>query len=92
MTVGPVDTGDYVMVTGDPTSMQTAVAIKPNSVAIQANTSYFQSYTSGIMDSIKCGTRIDHAVVIVGYNNTNSPPYWLVRNSWGTSWGEQGYF
>jgi len=39
-----------------------------------------------------CGTSLDHAVVIVGYNTTNNPPYWLIRNSWGTSWGESGYF
>jgi len=84
--------GDYRMVTGNPTSMQSAVAIKPNSVAIQANTSYFQSYTGGIMTSAACGTNIDHAVVIVGYGTSGSTPYWLVRNSWGTSWGESGYF
>ena len=38
-----------------------------------------------------CGTQIDHAIVIVGYNTTNNPPYWTIRNSWGTSWGESGY-
>jgi len=84
--------GDYVMVSGDPTSMQSAVATKPNSVAIQADTSYFQSYTGGIMSGTACGTSIDHAVVIVGYGTSGSTPYWLVRNSWGTGWGEQGYF
>jgi len=66
-TIGPADSGDYVKVAGNPTAMQAAVAIKPNSVAIQANTTYFQSYTGGIMSGTACGTSIDHAVVIVGY-------------------------
>jgi len=86
-TIGP-SPNDYVMVTGDPTDMQSAVAIKPNSVAIQADTSYFQSYTGGIMSGTACGTSIDHAVVIVGYGTSGGVPYWLVRNSWGTGWGE----
>ena len=90
-TVSPTD---YVEVAADPTSIQSAVAIKPNSVAIEADTSYFQSYTSGIMSGTACGTNIDHAVVIVGYGTdaTSGVAYWLVRNSWGTSWGEAGYF
>lgn len=38
-----------------------------------------------------CGTMLNHAVVIVGYNKTNSPPYWIAKNSWGTAWGENGF-
>jgi C1A family cysteine protease len=83
----------FVAVSGDPASMQSAVAVKPNSVAIEADTAYFQSYTSGIMDSTACGTTLDHAVVIVGYGTSSTGvAYWTVRNSWGTSWGENGYF
>jgi len=66
--------------------------IKPVSVAIQANKLVFQLYTSGVITSSKCGTNIDHAVVAVGYGTDPTyGAYFLVRNSWGTSWGESGY-
>ena len=82
----------FVSVAGDPASIQSAVAIKPVSVAIEADTYYFQSYTSGILDSTACGTTLDHAVAIVGYGTSAAGvAYWTVRNSWGTSWGEHGY-
>ena len=59
----------------------------PLSVCLDANG--FNSYTSGIMSV--CGNSVDHCVQAVGINTAASTPYWLVRNSWGTSWGESGY-
>jgi C1A family cysteine protease len=72
-------------------ALKEAVFKQPVSVAIEADTKYFQSYSSGILDDVKCGTNLDHAVVIVGYGSENGKDYWIVRNSWSSSWGENGY-
>jgi C1A family cysteine protease len=65
--------------------------MQPEVVAIEADTRYFQSYSSGILDAAACGTNLDHAVEIVGYGVDGGKKYWTVRNSWGASWGENGY-
>ena len=72
--------------------MTAAVNLGPIAVAIDASSIEFQSYTGGIItNSTACGTDLNHAVTIVGYNGLNNPPYFIVRNSWGASWGEYGY-
>ena len=68
-----------------------AVSQGPVSIAIEADTRYFQFYKSGVLDSSDCGTNLDHGVLIVGYGTEDDKPYWLVKNSWGPSWGEDGY-
>lgn len=77
----------------DVLSIQTAVAGMPASIAIEADTAYFQTYTSGVLtDAAACGTTLDHAVIAVGYGtDATAGPYFLVRNSWSASWGDQGY-
>lgn len=77
----------------DTTSIKTAIAQQPVAVAIEADTSYFQSYTSGVLtNAAACGSNIDHAVTAVGYGtDATYGGYYIVRNSWGTGWGSKGY-
>jgi cathepsin L len=73
-------------------ALKTAIAVGPVSVAIEADTFVFQFYSSGILNSKACGTNLDHGVVAVGYGvDASNKPYYIVRNSWGTSWGQKGY-
>jgi len=63
----------------------------PVSVAIQADQSVFQNYSGGILNSTACGTDLDHAVTGVGWGVEGGVQYVLVKNSWGTGWGDGGY-
>lgn len=81
----------YDVKPNDQVSLKAAVAKQPVSIAIEADTRYFQSYSGGVLTSTSCGTNLDHGVLIVGYGTENGQDYWLVKNSWGTSWGENGY-
>ena len=75
----------------DQVSLKGAVGLGPVSVAISADTRYFQSYTGGILDSIACYTELNHGVLVTGYGTDNGKKYWTVKNSWSSTWGEQGY-
>jgi len=87
-----IDVTTYKNVTPDsPADMKAALAQQPLSVSIEADKRVFQTYSSGVLDSTLCGTQLDHAVLAVGYGTENGQEYWLVKNSWGTSWGDQGY-
>jgi cathepsin F len=64
-------------------------------IAIAMDAGVLESYTGGIIvpsEGTCSQVQLDHAIVIVGYDFTGSIPYWIVRNSWAETWGEQGYF
>lgn len=71
-------------------ALMEAITQQPVSIAVEADKSVFQSYKSGIMNGA-CGSNLDHGILAVGYGTQSGQDYWLVKNSWGTVWGEQGY-
>ena len=71
--------------------LKEAVSRGPVSIAIEADTKAFQLYTSGVLTGDACGTNLDHGVLIAGYGEESGTEYWLVKNSWGPSWGDEGY-
>jgi len=60
---------------------------QPVSVAVEADKAVFQHYTSGVLDSPLCGHKLDHGVLTVGYGDD----FYIVKNSWGATWGDSGY-
>jgi len=74
------------------TYLKHAVSQQPISIAIQANLPSFQFYSRGIYNDSDCGGDLDHGVLLVGYGmDDNNISYWLLKNSWGPKWGENGY-
>eukprot|EP01084_Bolivina_argentea_P302402 521967_1 len=81
----------YTDVTADSESgLEAAVAEGPVSIAIEADQKAFQFYSGGVVDG-RCGDRLDHGVLVVGYGTQDGTKFWKVKNSWGDSWGEDGY-
>ncbi|GAB4817105.1 hypothetical protein N2152v2_004151 [Parachlorella kessleri] len=74
------------------TLFKQALQTSPFTIAFYASDPTFKSYKGGVYNPTKCGNPwlVDHAVLLVGYNNTESS--WYIKNSWGATWGEKGYF
>merc|ERR1712185_801946 len=74
---------------------QFAQALEETPVSICVNAGVWNDYTGGVMTSAACGPMgamyQDHCVMAVGFNTLAPTPYWIVRNSWASTWGEQGY-
>lgn len=83
----------YVDVTPNSSSqLKAAISLGPVAVGVEADSTAFLMYAGGVISGAGCGTSIDHGVLAVGYGKTSSGlEYVTIKNSWGTSWGEQGF-
>jgi len=80
----------YATSNSDESTMQSNLASwGPLSICVDAEP--WQDYTGGVLMASDCSNSLDHCVQLVGYDLTQSTPFWIVRNSWGADWGENGY-
>lgn len=87
----PVATiSSYKDVDQSESALKNALAKQPVSIAIEADQTSFQFYSSGVLTE-ECGHKLDHGVLAVGYGTMDGTDYWKVKNSWGSSWGMDGY-
>jgi len=87
-----VNTGGTDVPQGNTEALKSAIYQQPTVVAVDAS-SVLQSYSSGVLDNTSgCTANVDHAVLAVGYGNNQGKDSYVVRNSWGTDWGVNGYF
>lgn len=63
----------------------------PIAITINGENQEFYNYRGGIYNNPQCSTKINHAALLVGYGVQNGQPYWIIKNNWGSSWGENGF-
>ncbi|XP_036411106.1 cathepsin S-like [Megalops cyprinoides] len=85
--------GFRILPRGNEKALQYAAAnIGPVSVGINAMLPSFYHYRGGLYNEPLCTSKkTNHAVLVVGYGTDKGQDFWLVKNSWGTAWGEKGY-
>jgi KDEL-tailed cysteine endopeptidase len=84
-------TAVHLVTPKDITATVAAINKGPVGVLVSAGNKYFRFYQTGVMNAVECGGDLDHAITIVGYGTEDSEDYYIVRNSWGSGWGEEGY-
>ncbi|PWU84778.1 putative cysteine peptidase [Trypanosoma cruzi] len=87
-TVGATITG-HVELPQDEAQIAAWLAVN-GPVAVAVDASSWMTYTGGVMTSC-VSEQLDHGVLLVGYNDSAAVPYWVIKNSWTTQWGEDGY-
>ena len=87
---GTIITSYYDVPANSDDDMMDALNQQPVAIAIQADQKDFQLYSSGVFTG-DCGTQLDHGVLVVGYGSMDGTDYYRVKNSWGTTWGKDGY-
>ncbi|XP_046346102.2 procathepsin L-like [Haliotis rufescens] len=91
--VGATDTGFAAVISESEDALKSAVALEgPISIGLDSAPMTFMLYKSGVYSSPECSSNIlNHAVTVVGYGTQDNQEYWLLKNSWSTTWGEEGY-
>ena len=74
-----------------PAQIKAALQRGPVIVEMEADQRIIQYYSGGIIETDLCGINLDHAVLVVGVGTYANGQYFLIKNSWGTDWGEDGY-